>query len=94
MKKLFLGKIVKICKFYSWKSGPFFNYKMVHFSLDKYMATNLNQMARNCNRYGYVNTDKFNPLANQIQDLVLALQEVYIIPQKGTNYGNNKNMEV
>jgi len=58
------------------------------------MATNLNQMARNCNRYGYVNTDKFNPLANQIQDLVLALQEVYIIPQKGTNYGNNKNMEV
>ena len=36
MKKLFLGKIVKICKFYSWKSGPFFNYKMVHFSLDKY----------------------------------------------------------
>lgn len=29
-------KIVKTCKFYSWKSGPFFNYKVVHFSLDKY----------------------------------------------------------
>ena len=40
MKKLFLGKIVKICKFYSWKSGPFFNYKMVHFSLDKYIIQN------------------------------------------------------
>lgn len=58
------------------------------------MATNLNQMTRNYNRYGYVNSEKLNPLANQIQDLVLALQEVYIIPQKGNVYGNNKNMEV
>ena len=58
------------------------------------MATNLNQMTRSYNRYGYVDTEKLNSLTNQIQDLVLALQEVYIVPQKGNAYGNNKNMEV
>lgn len=59
------------------------------------MANNLNQMARTYNRYqGYINTYKFNPLLHQIEDLVLSMQEVYIIPQKkGGLYGNNKNME-
>ena len=47
------------------------------------MATNLNQMARTHNRYqGYMREDKFTPLLNQIQDLVLSLQDVYITPQK------------
>ena len=59
------------------------------------MANNLNQMARSCNRYGYVSNDKFTPLANKIQDLVLSLQDVYVVPQrKGGSYGNNKNMEI
>lgn len=59
------------------------------------MANNLNQMARTYNRYqGYINTDKFTPLLHQIENLVLSMQEVYIIPQKkGGLYGNNKNME-
>ena len=39
--------------------------------------------------------DKFTPLLNQIQDLVLSLQDVYITPQKkGAWYGNNKTMEI
>lgn len=31
MKKQFLGKIVKICEFYSWKSGPFFTWQIQVF---------------------------------------------------------------
>ena len=60
------------------------------------MATNLNQMARVYNRnQGYVKDYKLGTLLKEIQDLVLALQEVYIIPQKaGEIYGNNKTMEV
>lgn len=60
------------------------------------MAINLNQMARTYNRYqGYMREDKFTPLLHQIQDLVLSLQDVYVIPQKkGIGYGNNKIVEV
>ena len=46
------------------------------------MATNLNQIARAYNRYGYVNNDKYIPLAHKIEDLVLSLQKVYIVSQK------------
>ena len=49
------------------------------------MATNLNQIARVCNRYGYVNNDKYIPLAHKIEDLVLSLQEVYVVSQKKVN---------
>lgn len=50
------------------------------------MATNLNQMARTYNKYqGYMREDKINPLLNQIQNFILALQEVYLIPQKEKN---------
>ena len=59
------------------------------------MATNLNQIARSCNRYGYVNNDKYIPLAHKIEDLVLSLQDVYIVPhKKGDLIGYNKNMEI
>ena len=45
------------------------------------MATNLNQMARTYNKYqGYMREDKINPLLNQIQNFILALEEVYLIP--------------
>ena len=50
------------------------------------MATNLNQMARTYNKYqGYMREDKINPLLNQIQNFILALEEVYLIPQKEKN---------
>ena len=60
------------------------------------MANNLNQMARTYNRYqGYMREDKFTPLLHQIRDLVLSLEQVYLLPQKkGTLYGNNKTMEI
>ena len=60
------------------------------------MANNLNQMARTYNRYqGYMREDKFTPLLQQIRDLVLSLEQVYLLPQKkGTLYGNNKTMEI
>ncbi len=49
------------------------------------MATNLNQIARACNRYGYVNNDKYIPLAHKIEDLVLSLQKVYVVPKRQVN---------
>ena len=43
----------------------------------------------------YIKENKFTPILNQIQDLVLSMQEVYLIPQKkGALNGNNKNMEI
>ena len=50
------------------------------------MATNLNQMSRVYNQYkGYVNENKYVTLYNQIQNFILALEEVYLIPQKSKN---------
>ena len=65
-------------------------------SLLRNMANNLNQMARTYNRYqGYMREEKFTPLLHQIQDFVLSLEQVYLLPQKkGTLYGNNKTMEI
>ena len=55
-------------------------------SLLRNMANNLNQMARTYNRYqGYMREDKFTPLLHQIQDLVLSLEQVYLLPQKTKN---------
>ena len=50
------------------------------------MATNLNQMSRVYTQYkGYVNENKYAALYNQIQTFILALEEVYLIPQKEKN---------
>ena len=50
------------------------------------IATNLNQMSRVYNQYkGYVNENKYATLYNQIQNFILALEEVYLIPQKSKN---------
>ncbi len=50
------------------------------------MAINLNQMSRVYNQYkGYVNENKYVTLYNQIQNFILALEEVYLIPQKEKN---------
>ena len=84
----------KIILDYQLKEQPDERFYEILYQL-RGMAHNLNQMARSCNRYGYVNNDKFNPLSNKIQDLVLSLQDVYVVPQrKGGSYGNNKNMEI
>lgn len=62
------------------------------------MANNLNQMARVYNRnQGYVKDYKIVPLFEEVRDLVLSLQEVYILPQKKgvqvwqqQNFGNSR----
>lgn len=71
----------KIILDYKLKEKPDEKFYEVLFQL-RGMATNLNQIARASNRYGYVNNDKYAPLAYKIEDLVLSLQEVYVIPQK------------
>lgn len=71
----------KIISDYQLKEKPDEKFYEVLFQL-RGMATNLNQIARACNRYGYVNNDKYIPLAHKIEDLVLSLQEVYVVPQK------------
>lgn len=61
------------------------------------IANNLNQMARVYQRNaGYVKDYKIQSLLDEVRDLVLSLQEVYIIPQKEAmkNYGYNKTLEI
>ena len=60
------------------------------------MATNLNQMSRVYNQYkGYVNENKYATLYNQIQNFILSLEEVYLIPQKSKMLvGGNKIWKV
>ena len=46
------------------------------------MATNLNQMARVYNRnQGYVKDYKISELLNQIEDLILSMQNAYLVPK-------------
>lgn len=85
----------KIILDYQLKEQPDERFYEILFQL-RGMATNLNQMTRVYNRNkGYAKDYKFGALLKEIQDFVLALQDVYIIPQKvGGIYGNNKTMEV
>ena len=47
------------------------------------MATNLNQMSRTYNQcHGYVRENNYAILCNKIQNFILALEEVYLIPQR------------
>ena len=86
----------KVIMDYQLKEQPDEKFYEILFQL-RGMANNLNQMARVYNRNeGYVNDYKIVPLFNQVRDLVLSLQEVYILPQKkGWKIsGNNKNLEI
>ena len=50
------------------------------------MATNLNQMSRVYNQYkGLMREDRITPVLNQVQNFILSLEEVYLIPQKNKN---------
>lgn len=85
----------KIISDYQLKEQPDERFYEILFQL-RGMANNLNQMARVYNRnQGYVNDYKIVPLFQEVRDLVLSLQEVYILPQKkGVQVGNNKNLEI
>ncbi len=85
----------KIISDYQLKEQPDERFYEVLFQL-RGMANNLNQMARVYNRnQGYVKDYKIVPLFEEVRDLVLSLQEVYILPQKkGAQVGNNKTLEI
>ena len=47
------------------------------------MATNLNQMAKIYNEnHGYVNTNKYKTMLDEIESFILGLNEVYVLPKK------------
>lgn len=85
----------KIISDYQLKEQPDERFYEILFQL-RGMANNLNQMARVYNRnQGYVKDYKIVPLFQEVRDLVLSLQEVYILPQKkGAQVGNNKTLEI
>lgn len=60
------------------------------------MANNLNQMAKVYNaNFGYVPDYNIESLFKSIKNLILDLQEKFILPEKkGATNGNNKTMEI
>ena len=46
------------------------------------MATNVNQLARQANRYQYVDSNKFFAIADKISDFIIAIQETYLTPAR------------
>ena len=44
------------------------------------IATNVNQLARQANRYQYVDSNKFFAIADKISDFIIAIQETYLTP--------------
>lgn len=44
------------------------------------IATNINQLARQANRYQYVDSNKFFAIADKISDFIIAIQETYLTP--------------
>ena len=44
------------------------------------MATNINQMAKQANRYQYIDSNAFYAIADRIEDFILAIQETYLTP--------------
>lgn len=46
------------------------------------IATNVNQLARQANRYQYVDSNKFFAIADKISDFIIAIQETYLTPAR------------
>jgi hypothetical protein len=46
------------------------------------LASNMNQVARQANKYQYVDSDKFFSIANKVSDFVIDIQEMYLSPIK------------
>jgi hypothetical protein len=42
----------------------------------------MNQVARQANKYQYVDSDKFFSIANKVSDFVIDIQEMYLSPIK------------
>ena len=46
------------------------------------IATNVNQLARQANRYQYVDSNKFFAIADKISDFIISIQETYLTPAR------------
>ena len=66
---------------YKLKEKPDENFYYVLKDL-RGMATNVNQLARQANRYQYVDSNKFFAIADKISDFIIAIQETYLTPAR------------
>lgn len=64
---------------YKLKEKPDENFYYVLKDL-RGIATNVNQLARQVNRYQYVDSNKFFAIADKISDFIIAIQETYLTP--------------
>ena len=64
---------------YKLKEKPDENFYYVLKDL-RGIATNVNQLARQANRYQYVDSNKFFAIADRISDFIIAIQETYLTP--------------
>ena len=66
---------------YKLKEKPDENFYYVLKDL-RGIATNVNQLARQANRYQYVDSNKFFSIADKISDFIIAIQETYLTPAR------------
>ena len=66
---------------YKLKEKPDENFYYVLKDL-RGIATNVNQLARQANRYQYVDSNKFFTIADKISNFIIAIQETYLTPVK------------
>ena len=68
-------------KGYKLKEKPDENFYYVLQDLRK-IGTNINQLARNANRYGYIDVQKYNIDFQKIADFIIDIQEMYLMPAR------------
>lgn len=66
---------------YKLKEKPDENFYYVLKDL-RGIATNVNQLTRQANRYQYVDSNKFFAIADKISDFIIAIQETYLTPAR------------
>ena len=73
------GFIRNFIKGYKLKEKPDENFYYVLKDL-RGIAINVNQLARQANRYQYVDSNKFFAIADKITDFIIDIQEMYLMP--------------
>lgn len=71
----------KIILDYKLKEKPDDRFYEILYQL-RGMANNLNQLALKNNRYSYIDPREYQNLKIEIENTILSMQEVYLLPQK------------
>lgn len=71
----------KIISDYKLKEKPDDRFYEMLYQL-RGMANNLNQLALKNNRYSYIDPREYQNLKIEIENTILSMQEVYLLPQK------------